>query len=193
MSDPYEIFITPSFRGAATGPDLLFAEGTMAFVTNWSSLLTPGTLFLVRSPGFVFSLSSADGSIVFQRNEAALIFPVGALSRAETKVRMALSWSPTALIIDAGTDVANRQRLELTTAPCATPVDLIRWARKQGLVPRQEYETEEALRQRVYQALLSVNDKIHEADAYRSFWNIVYSGNTISDRQPKEGKWTYSR
>ena len=47
------------------------------------------------------------------------------------------------------------------------------------------YGSEEQLRQRIYSSLYSVPEKIREAGAYESFWNITYQGQRIVQRTPK--------
>ena len=80
----------------------------------------------------------------------------------------------------------NDKRAEVQTTPTAPPLQLIKLARKKSLIPMEKYSSEEELREKIYSCLLTINEKIREADAYKSFWNITYSGNTITERKPKK-------
>ena len=169
MQEPI-IEVSPAFKGVITVADLLTTEGTLQFSTNRNSVNEGGVLFQLIYDNFVFILSIQNSSIVFQRNEVVMVFAI---------------WTHETLTLHciAGKD---DKRAKVQTIPTATPLQLIRLARKNSLIPMEKYSTEEDLREKIHSCLMTINEKIREADAFKSFWNITYSGNTIIDRKPKK-------
>jgi len=102
------------------------------------------------------------------------------------RIRVFVMWSHASIVLDCGVSAENRRRAEVDTSPVAPPIDLVRWARKRNLIEVPTFGKEEEFREKVYSHLTSVNEKIREAGAYKSFWNIAYSGNTITSRLPKK-------
>lgn len=181
------IDINPLFKGMITAKDLLFSEGTLSFSTNSQSISSSnGFLFTVVSDNFIFASSIQNRSIVMQRNEVVSTVTLEEYLGLSSPIQVFLSWTFTKLIIDCGVSADKRKRIEIPTKPEAPPVALIKWARAQLLIPKLKYESYEQLRERVYESLLQINDKLLEADAFQSFWNIEYDGKKIINRLPKK-------
>jgi hypothetical protein len=183
-SDPV-ICISPVFKGAMALSDLLSSEGAIHFLTDKASIHNDGYLFQILYPDFVFCLSLQNGSLVFQRNDSVSVLTLDELLEDKRHLMIFAMWSYDAITLDcrAGDKV---KRLELPTIPTAPPAKLIRWARKNKLIPTQSYKSEEEFRERIHSSLITINQKIREADAYKSFWNVKYDGNNIVERQPKK-------
>lgn len=179
------VIISPVFKGAITLADLLNSEGTLSFVTDYRSIQANGFLFQVLYEGFVFCLSIQDCSVVIQRNDTVSVLTLDKLAEESRNIMIFAMWSHYNLILDCR--VGNEgKRVEVPTIPTAPPAQLIKWARKHNLLPVTTYNSEEQFREKIHASLITINQKIQESDAYKSFWNIIYDGNTIIDRQPKK-------
>ena len=184
MEKQPHIEFSASFKGAITYSDLLSTEGTLAFVTDQASIQRGGFLFQVDGFDFVFSLSFQNNQIVFQRNNIVSVLSLEELLAMSQRVHVFVMWTQTELKLDCRAALTTKEATVPTT-PTAPSSRLINWIRKRNLLPTTTYPSEEALREKVYSTLNSVNQKIREADAYKSFWNIMYEGNTIIERKPK--------
>ncbi|MBU0651694.1 MAG: hypothetical protein KJ649_13105 [Proteobacteria bacterium] len=183
------IEFSPSLKGAVTVADLLTAEGTFKFVTNRNIVDQGGFLFRLISDDFVFALSYQNSSIVFQRNATVSMVTLQELFNKNSEVVVFAIWTHETLTMHCVAGKAGEEdskRVEVPTIPTAAPPQLIRWARKNSLIPIEKYSTEEGLREKIHSCLITINEKIREADAFKSFWNITYSGNNIIDRKPKK-------
>ena len=179
------INITPAFKGTMTVADLLTTEGTLQFSTDRNYIHKGGFLCQLICDNFVFALSFKDNSLVFQRNETVSVLTLQEILDKNNKVMVFAMWTHEKLILHciAGED---NKIAEVPTIPTVAPPQLIRWARKNNLIPIEKYSTEEKLRNKIHSCFLTINEKIREADAFKSFWNITYSGNKIIDRKPKK-------
>lgn len=184
MEKQPQIGFSATFNGGITYSDLLNTEGALAFVTDKESIQSGGFLFQVDGFDFVFCLSFQNNEIVFQRNNIVSVLRLGELLEVSERVHVFVMWTQTKLKLDCRAASAIREAT-VPTSPTAPPTRLLNWVRKQNLLPTITYASEEALREKVYSTLNSVNQKIREADAYKSFWNIMYEGNTIIERKPK--------
>ena len=184
MDEPV-ISITPAFKGAMVPSDLLSSSGAITFVTDRASIGEGGFIFQVKCDGFIFALSFQNQSIVLQRNETVSVFDLKSFINKYDRIRVFAMWSTSALGFECGVD-EDRKHISVPTKPIAPPASIIRWARKKMLLPVESYNSEEVFREKVYSCLITINQKIKEADAYKSFWNISYEGNTITGRQPKK-------
>jgi len=175
----------PAFKGLITIPDLLNTEGTFTFTIDRHSIQAGGFLFQFIDNDFIFCLGFQNNSIVFQRNETVSVLTLDDILDKHEKVGIFAIWSHDKLTLDCGVG-ESLKRAEVPTTPTAPTTKLIKWARKNSLVPTEIYKTEEELREKIHTCLLTINQKIREADAYKSFWNISYKGNTITARKPKK-------
>lgn len=184
MEKQPQIGFSASFNGAITYSDTLSTEGTLAFVTDRESIQSGGFLFQVEGFDFVFSLSFRNNEIVFQRDDIVSELRLDELLELSDRVHFFVMWTQTELKLDCRT-ASKTEEVTVPTPATAPPPRLLNWVRKQNLLPITTYPSQEDLREKVYSSLNSVNQKIREADAYKSFWNIVYEGNTIIERKPK--------
>lgn len=183
------IKIAHVLKGTITVTDLLSTEGTLIFIINRNSINNRSIIFQLIYDDFVFDLCIQDNTtIVFQRNETVSILTVQEILDKNHAVMIFASWKHDLLALHcmAGEDGEYSKRVEVPTIPTATPPQLIRWARRNSLIPTEQYSTEEELREKIHSCFLTINEKIKEADAYKSFWNIIYTGNKITDRKPKK-------
>ena len=178
--------LSSTFKGAITLLDLLNSEATLSFEIDKHSIRgSRRFLFKVLYDNYIFCLSIQNKSVVIQRNNVTSVLTLDELLEENRNIRIFAMWSHYKLVLDCR---AGRKwkRVEVPTTPIAPPAQLIRWARKHNLLPTETYKTEEEFRERIHASLITINQKIREADAYKSFWNIVYDGNTITERQPKK-------
>jgi hypothetical protein len=185
MEEDPVVKISPIFRGAITFADLLSSEGTLQFFTDKNSIQGGGFLFQILYHNFIFCLSIQNNSIIFQRNDTVVILTLDELLDEKRNLGIFAMWSYDTLTIDCRSGDKEKS-VAYSTVPTAPPAQLIKWARKHKLIPTQTYKTEEEFREKIYASLMTINEKIRAADAYKSFWNIVYHGNAIIDRQPKK-------
>jgi len=167
MQEPI-IRVSPAFKGAITVADLLTTEGTLQFSIDRNSINEGGIIFQLINDDFVFVLSLQNNSIVFQRNKTVSVLTVQEILDKNYEVMVFAIWTHEILTLHcmAGED---SKRAEVPTIPTATPPQLIRWARKNSLIPVEKYSTEEELREKIHSCFLTINEKIREADASGSF------------------------
>ena len=177
---------SPTFKGAYTQSDLLHSEGTFFFLSDKDSIERGGYIFKVLYHNFIFCLNIQNNSVVLQRNAHVAVVTLDELLKENRHIGIFAMWSHDNLTLDCRAGETAAKRTEISTTPTAPPSQLIRWARKQNLIPTETYKTEEEFREKIHAGLLTVNQKIREADAYKSFWNIVYDGNKIIERLPKK-------
>ena len=178
--------LSEAFQGAITPYDILSTKATVHFVIESLDAQKSEIVFEIANPEFRFSLRFENRSLILQRNESLLSLSLHPLILPNRKIRILAMWTQSALILDCGTSAEHRMRSEMATGPVAPPLELIRWARKRNLVEVSSYVDEIQFRERVYSCLNSINSKISEAAAHKSFWNFIYDGNTIVSRSPKK-------
>ncbi len=184
MQDP-TVEINPAFRGALVPADLFKTEGTIAFSVPAQILMHDHVIFRVICDDFVFVMSFQNNSVVIQRNSIASVLNANEFVAHSELIRIVSSWSLTELALGCRTSEDNLKYSNIPTPPVAPPVELLKWARKQNLLGTTIYNSEEEMREKVYSCLVSINAKVAEANAYKSFWNIEYDGNMIVSREPK--------
>ncbi len=180
----------PALKGAVTNRDLLHNEGTFYFITKKESLSHEGFLFsLIDDTSnniFIFSLCIQNQSIVFQRNNVVSILTLEDIPN-DKLINIFVSWtcSELKIICKYGPNSQNEKSTTVKTTPITPPNTLITWARKQNLLPLEEYESEEEFRNKVHSCLQSIQDKINESGSFSQFWNLTYDGKKIIKRKPK--------
>lgn len=179
------ISISRSFDGFVSPLDLLASEGTLQFTF---SIPPPGaneTLFRVASDGFLFMFGYEERAFFLQRNRTRIALSIEGFVGLGDLVVFAI-WAHSEIKLFAKTVDGSTFRTDTgPTEPTNPPPNLIRWARRNGMVPVSQFQSAHHFRQRVHDALQSISRKVGEADAYKSFWNIVYDGQRIKDRFPK--------
>lgn len=185
MTTEAQVVISPIFKGQLTISDLLTSGGTMFFWIKEAIFKDGGCVFQIIHDDFVFCLSVQQRRLVLQRNDSLLVLPLPEISDANQKVVLHAIWAYDKLKLGYSIKSA-KDNIEISTRPTAPPAKLINWARKNNLIQKEKFNSEEEFREKVYSCLQSINQKIHEADAYKSFWNITYNGNEIVSRIPKK-------
>lgn len=187
MDEPI-IDINPAFKGFITPADLLLTTATLLFETDSASLQQNGLLFRVLYKDFIFILFSHNNSLVIKRNEVESALSLDELVHTPNSIDVFVSWTTNTISLDCNSvsSSSNRKRASVPTRPFAPPIELIRWARKNNLVEVPNYDSEEAFRVKVNSCLSSINDKIREADAFISYWDLEYKGQKIISRTPKK-------
>jgi len=143
-----------------------------------------GTIFLVEGEGFHFRLSIDGDGIYAERNGESCILPSSLLPGNRTNIFI-LTWSYDRIRLITGTKDNQIERVK-NTSPCAAPISLKKWAREQSLIPEKEYDSEEELRDAVYGCIASMKEKIEKDGNSEAFWDIIYEGNTITNKIPKK-------
>ncbi|MEY8767761.1 hypothetical protein [Francisella philomiragia] len=183
MNNQPIIRISPAFKGCMTVADLLSTEGTITFAIDNESINNEGTLFQVIDENFIFALSFQNNSMVFQRNETISILTLEHAKKEN--IMFFVMWSHKTLTLQCKSNSISK-KAEIPTTPVTPPLKLIKYARKNTLLSIESYKTEEEFREKIHSCLLTINQKIRETDAYKSFWNISYEGNRIVERIPKK-------
>lgn len=186
MKDQVIFSISQALQGGISIHDILSSTGTIAFQIDKKSELKNDFIFTLQTEGFIFNYSIQNQSLVLQRNN---IVSVLLLKDIPDNKRLSIfaQWKINELILICifGPTKEYEKKVVVETPPLAPPNKLIIWAKKNNLLPIDEYDSEEQFRTKVHSCLLSVQHKIHEIGAYAQFWNIEYSGNKIVNRTPK--------
>lgn len=180
-----KIDIAPAWKGRITNLDLLKSESTIQFTTSLSDLKAGGIIFEVTGPEFSFIFGSNEKGLFVKRNEVFSILTYDDIKEPSVKPMIFLTWSHNKISLYFCSGIKHI-KAEAPTEPCSPPSSLIKWARKQNLLPMVEYESEEQLREKVYSCLLSIQDKIDEYGAINPFWDITYFEKKIVSRTPKK-------
>lgn len=163
---------------------MLSSEGSLAFLTDRASISQGGFLFQVSGFDFDFCLSFQNEAIVFQRNNTFSVLNLAEFLKESDTITVFAMWSHSELKLDCRAKGEVRQA-NVPTQPTAPPARLVKWARRNSLLPIETYKSEEEFRERIHSSLNTINQKIREADAFKSFWNIRYDGQKIVERKPK--------
>lgn len=184
-----EVKIIQQLKGNLSVRDLLNNEGTIILGTNKKSLKKSGHVFYLiensKTEQFIFSLSVQNQSLVLQRNDVVSILTLDDIPNKQLFICVMWNYTNLTLTCKYGPNNSDEKIATVKTSPVSPPNTLIRWARKQNLLPTEEYQTEEEFRNKVQSCLLSIQDKINESGSYSQFWNITYKGKKITKRRPK--------
>jgi len=183
MSEP-KIYIDPSFDGFIVPLDLLTSEGTLQLSLDIAWESSEGFLFYIESENFIFSFGYKNNAFILRRNNVVSVLTLDDLDKSNGLLIFAV-WSHSEIKIFAGKGEGNNKTGAAPTPPESPPQSLIKWARKQGMLPTESFVTAAEFRQKVHHALNAISQKVSQADAYKSFWNIVYDGRKIFQRFPK--------
>jgi hypothetical protein len=177
---------TPQLKGILTLRDLLNNEATISFRVPSIKNLGQGFLFRLLHDEFIMNLSFGDNTIVFQRNETVSVLTLDDIPESGN-IMFFIMWNFSELIIDCryGPTEKDSKISKVPTVPSTPPTSLIKWARKNNLLPIEEYLSEEEFRNKIHSCLQSIQDKISESRTYYPFWNILYKGKKIQSRTPK--------
>jgi len=161
--------------------------------------------------------SPGQGFLMFARGDDVLRLPLQHLVQLYADLHIIVGWTRTTMLLSVWrfdsakttstdrfpTESACITRLnsadgtegficECQTDPYAPPKTLLDWARRQGLVPVTQYDTEEAFYARFFHALGSLEQKLESVREPSCFWDITYEGNKIIARTPKRERDLHS-
>jgi hypothetical protein len=172
--------------------ELLRAEGSIQFGLPWRDLEeAKGLIIFIADKDFLFFVGLGDGWLMFARGDDMLRLPLRELVKLGRAVRreihVIVGWTRTHMLLSASGFGSGGEGLncECDTPPYEPPRALIDWARRQGLAPVTEYESEEAFYARVFVALGSMENKLENVRDPSCFWNVRYEGNKVIQRTPK--------
>ncbi|MGF1718355.1 hypothetical protein L4D08_26230 [Photobacterium chitinilyticum] len=184
-----DIFIHECAGGRLTAEALLRSTGSVDVnlkVNNFPKEKT--CIFHLAGHNFWFNLGFIDGELTFQRCDYDLRVPESYFKQLSGDTSFIASWTPDSLIILLGKrgfqGPSIREVLKIEPRPA--PINLIRWARHQSLIPTIEYENQTEFVGRVHTGLAMLQDKINAMTNRDIFWNIEYEGNKIKKRKPKK-------
>lgn len=177
--------ITPGFRGAITERDLLESEGSLYFSIKNPPTIDDGLIFNIADDIFFFCLSFKNNSIELQRNESICSLSLDDALGKSDDIIFSIIWTHDKLALSFSIGGVTEET-ETPTSPTAPPAILIKLARKNSLIATQTYKTEIEFREKIHSCLNTINEKVREADAYRSFWDFTYDGQKIIKRTPKK-------
>src|SRR5690554_4594263 len=167
MSEP-KIHIDDSFDGFLVPLDLLTSEGTLQLSFNKKSENPEGFLFYIGYEDFIFSFGYKDNAFIFRRNNVISVLTLEDLDQSNGLLVFAV-WSHSEIKIFAGKGEENNKAGAAPTPTEGPPQSLIKWARKQGMLPNVGFRTMADFRQKVHHALGTISQKVSQADAYKSF------------------------
>ena len=183
MTEP-KIYINELFDGGIVPLDLLGSEGTLQMSFSELFLGSKGLFFYIESDSFLFSFEFKHDSFIFRRNNAVTVLTLDGLE-IKNGIMIFAIWRHSQIEITACGREGDSKSVFAPTSPVSPPQSLLKWARKQGLLPTERLASASEFRQKVHHALVTIQQKVAQADAYKSFWNIVYDGKKISKRSPK--------
>lgn len=186
-----QFIASPALSGSITARDILNNQGSFTVVIDHIALNEGGVLFQINDDttnnNFVFSLSIQNKSIVFQRNDIVSVLTLDGTPFCKRYI-ITVTWSYNELSIycSYGNKATDSRRATVKTKPTTPPNSLIKWARKNNLIPVEEFNSEEEFRNKVHSCLISIQEKINDSGSFLQFWNILYEGQRIVGRTPKK-------
>ncbi len=184
-----EVFFADIFDGYLSCLDFLKTEGCLVFSFEVSQEAPPSddayTLLKIVSNDFCFALAHINNGFVVQRNNTVNTLTLDGIDLSSS-IKVLVSWTHNYISISAGKSGEEKKTSKAPTIATVPPIELIQWARRNNLLPVKSIPDSQDFRRRVHDALTTISQKIEEADAYKSFWNISYKGNKIDQITPKK-------
>jgi hypothetical protein len=137
----------------------------------------PGVHFRAVAPGYhLLAYHSGDGRLCLERNGivCGVEMPLGSTKR------IILSWTPTSLEVQAG---SNKETIQTPLA--GPPYEVRDWLRRKSLIPQTTYPDAAAVLDTVIQHIENISAKIKDTGAVAGFWDVTYDGQRILERIPK--------
>lgn len=179
------IRFSPKFQGYLSHLDLLKSEATLKCCLPKLPSGEETGFFLVKSKDFLFVLFYSDDSLILQRNNVVSKISLKDVT-SDKELNLFALWTHSEIGIYVKVeDEKNLRKSRVSTPPVTPPPELVKSARKKGLVPTIHYENVHEFRQRIHASIETISQRIGEADAYKSFWNFVYEGRRVKQRLPK--------
>lgn len=177
--------VFPGAFGNITAYDLLKSTATLSFKMERNILDTNGTFFILEDDEFLFCFWVENHRVYFRRNNEFVTIDLNKVP--DKMVLINIAWDIGKLLIECrwsnDPDIGLEQ--EVNTIPTMPPIALVKWARKENLLPIEKYKTEEDFRSKIHSCIISIQDKISKSGGYSQFWNLEYDGAKIKSRNPK--------
>jgi hypothetical protein len=183
-----EVYIHPAAEGRVTPLALLQSEGTIEFIVDAKYFDIKMPIFHIATEGFWFNLGFKDGYLFMQRNEFILRIPRSFLEQLPGNNVVLASWQMNYLNFLLGPvgfqGPSISEKLNIEHRP--VPLSLFNWARKQSLIPVEQFESENNFLSRVHLSIDLLQNKINEMANPNIFWDFQYQGRKIVNRSPKK-------
>jgi hypothetical protein len=194
--------ITPQLRGFVTPRDIIEAEGTFSFSSNYSEIsgCKGGILFKLVSGLYYIEVGFAGNLFYIARNHDKLEYPIQPVFKPIGRFNAFVMWSPTELklcildesydevvsaLADSPEEEIIRRTKVLKTPVTFPPYSLINWARAESIAPITTYRSIEDFNEVVVSSLQSIQDKVSTIGLSNPFWDITYEGAKIISKKPK--------
>ncbi len=184
-SDHY--MIDPLLSGHFTAVDLLSSTATIEFVTDVKTIQLEKTIFAVHYGDFSFSLNFRNGTIVLNRCDNLINHRIRSTNPTE-KIKIKIVYEPHKMGLLVGDNILFAELAELSSQqekdeflmsqyfsaafpPVYPPNSMLRWVRKQKLIPMNEYNSFGELSDSVASMIVSIESKIKNSNMYSAFWD----------------------
>lgn len=179
--------IDPLLSGHLTAIDLLSSTATIEFVTDVRTIQLQKSLFLIRYEDFTFSLDFNNGNILLNRCNNVIKHKIRATNPTE-KIKIRIVFEPNKMGILVGDNILFAELAKLssasdkdkflmsqyshaTFAPIYPPNSMLKWVRKEKLIPVTEYNSYGELSDSVSSMIVSTENKIKDSNMYAVFWD----------------------
>lgn len=187
-TDQKEVYkIDPLILGHMTAIDLLSSTATIEFVTDVQTIKLQKTLFSIKYENFKFSLDFNNGTIILNRCNNVINHKIRATNPTE-KIKIRISYEPQKMSMLVGDNILFAELAQLpnelekekylsnqfpmaTFAPVYPPNSMLKWVRKEQLIPVKEYQTYENLLDSISSMIVSLENKISDSNMYAAFWD----------------------
>lgn len=180
----FQIEISPSLRCSLGVTDLLATEGFLCTALSFDAPPC-GLLFSVKSPNYNLACFFDKNAFVLTRNGQEARTDLGSL-RYEEQVKLIATviWEPNKLVVGVDYNKYSKE-VSCNTSSTFPPNDLLNWARRQALLPSTTYADELAVLEEVSSQIAHMADRIVDMSAVNSFWDTIYSSETVFEYKPK--------
>lgn len=183
MNGDRGIYVGPDFEGRIPRSALLLESAGFLFGFPPSSLEMPERLILsIRDEDFATEICLRQRTACLARNGQVLSVPLDISDTGWTQgsAFLGVSWNSRKLTIAASSKDG------LKVSECLTPFtlppnSLSDWARREALIPTQEYDNKRHFQDTLLNGLRALTEKIQESGMHYAFWD----GRSRSERKPK--------
>jgi hypothetical protein len=181
------IKIAPKIQGHVTPIDLINSISTFTFALKVEDfdISSTGLLFSLSYLNYILELGILKGILYLRRNRDIVNLNIIGIKLKTDDMYFAVIWHPNHLKIIMINDDKLFTR-EKQTDYILPPNGLIKWARKNGIIPTKKYTTKEEFYETVTSSMQLLYNKILESDSFNILWDINYKGNRIISRKPKK-------
>jgi hypothetical protein len=193
------VTIMPAIRGHVTPRGVIEPRGTLRIPTTYSAIQAnpSGYFFRLQSNEYLLEVGLMEASFYLKRNDYLLQHQLSPICSPSDRIIFFAIWDIDQIrtvVIDANTvppgqeltpEIVIENTRILMTPPTRPPDSLLRWARRHELVPRPGYRSPGEFFEAVASSIESLADKIYTTGAQNPFWDMLYDGRKIANRQPK--------